>query len=144
MSGAAEHVDVQKIVDQIKAEIAEEYTDQEVLAFEPVTFSSSLVYTNPGSVPNKAFLEDRLASCFNDRDVVWNRSINGGGVSALVMKTIKRLTRFFIAPIVEDQNRFNFEITDVALQMKMLIDEQDKVIESMQRKISELEDELSR
>lgn len=144
MSDEAQVINVEKMVEEIKAGIVRDYTPQEILAFEPVSFSASLVYADPGSVPNEAFLEERLTACLNDRQVAWDRPIAKGPFASFVMKAMRRLMRFFIVPIVEDQNRLNIEMVDVLLQMKLLLDEQGKQIEGMAQRISTLEDELGK
>lgn len=136
-----ETIDIESIIAEIKEEISNKYSYQEILAFEPVEFSSSLVYLNPNSAYDEVYLEDRLTACFTDKIIPWDRDVEGSSLSTAVKKTIKKLIRFFIAPIVDDQNRFNVEVTDVLLQMKMRMDKQQQIIEALSRKVDELKSE---
>lgn len=140
MTKAVDQVDIEAIIEGIKEEIGEKYTRQEMLAFEPVDYSSSLVYLNPSLGYDELYLEDKLTACSLEKQVEWDRDVRGGSVSSKVKKTIKRLTRFFIGPIVHDQNRFNFDVVDVLMQMKFRIELLEESNESLQRQIDVLKD----
>lgn len=131
-------VDIEAIIAEIKEDISANYSKQEILAFEPVDYSTSLVYLNPTSAYDELCLEDRLTACVNDQRVEWNRNVKGTGISATVMKAIKRFTRFMIAPIVEDQNRFNGDVTITLMQMKFKMERLEAENEALREELDKI------
>ena len=134
------NVDVTKIMEEIRADIEQRGLRDEVLSFEDIPMPESVaVLSNdlgPFNSDALADANDYMNRCFQVQ--VWH-PIQGTGVLGFLVVFIKRvirkLIRFFIDPIVSDQNDFNMMTAKSANQVRNYINDNDK-------KVAEMEEEL--
>lgn len=148
-------VNVESIMEEIRAKIKEEGLDASKLSFEDIFMQSEELGTDIGDYRK----EELISSCTymnNHYEVsVWH-PINSvqpvlGSFITFGKKVMRKLTRFFIQPIVEDQDHFNMHATrsmnqvrNYLIQKDKLLEESDKLIDEMLVKQAELNDRLSK
>ena len=142
-------VDVEEIMKQIRAEIAEKGYSNEMLSFE-----DAVVLADPeagdGSYNKNEYMQvvDSLNRCAH---VAWYRDLGQGGVKTFFKKVIRKLNVFLIAPMSDEQNFFNARTVQAINQITKYMDEQEKVmkeqeeeIQWLKKKIIELEKEKNK
>lgn len=144
MSRDKDPIDIEKIISEIKEDIASKYSYQEILAMEPIGDIDSLIYLTQSLGYDERYFDDRLNDCVKNQRIEWDRKADRVGLSAFLMKAVKRLTRFIIAPIVEDQNRYNSDVSDVLMQMRLRMNLLEEENDSLRRKIAANDHESSR
>jgi hypothetical protein len=68
-----------------------------------------------------------------------NRPLQGNKVTVFFKKVIRKLVYFFVEPIVMAQDGFNASLVRMMNQMSCYIDEQNKEIEDLKKRIEKLE-----
>lgn len=69
------------------------------------------------------------------------RPITGNKLIVVCKKIIRKLVKFYVEPIVEDQDRFNFCTVSAMSQLYAKIqDEQNNKVEELEKRIQELEE----
>ena len=142
-------VDVEEIMKQIRAEIAEKGYSNEMLSFEDAVVLAD-PETGDGSYNKNEYLQvvDSLNRCAH---VAWYRDLGQGGVKTFFKKVIRKLNVFLIAPMSDEQNFFNARTVQAINQITKYMDEQDKrmkeqeeEIQCLKKKIIELEKEKNK
>ena len=129
-------VDVEKIMQEIRDEIKQKGLDKELLSFEPVR--SKNISETYDCFDYEGFLDnvDKInRTCLLQP----NKPITGNPIAVLVKKTIRKLTRFYIAPIVCDQSEFNVSVTRATNAIRYYIDECRKDKEQIEELLSRVE-----
>ena len=135
-------VNVESIMEEIRTKIEEEGLDASKLSFEDISPDSEDLGTDIGDY-NK---EELLSACtylnHHYEVSVWHpinsaRPVIGAFVT-FGKKVIRKLTRFFIQAIVEDQNHFNMHATRSMNQVRNYIIQKDRMIEESDRLIDEI------
>ena len=123
-------VNIEKIMDGIRAEIKEKGYTSDMLSFKDVTRKST---SRGGSIDNLD-----LAVTLNTADslaiVPLERPITGNPIAVFIKKLIRKFIRFYIRPIVEQQNEFNAQIV-LATEAAGRNDELLKKIGSLEEKL---------
>lgn len=128
-----EHIDIEKIMTQIRAEIKEKgYTDV-MLSFNAIPIREPVPEIKSDSPLQELLV--RMRACAN---VVWNRPLPGG-VKGMVKRVFRKLTSFFVVPIVEDQNVFNTAAVSTLEGINAVIDRQSGELERLEQKIQRFE-----
>jgi len=136
MDNVATRVDTEKLISEVQLEIKEKGFKNENVKFSdiPIPVSES------EQKRQKQFKQDMgsLGACHrvvSYRPLKSNRAI--GFLVVTLKKTIRKLTKFYVEPIVADQNEFNRLATTCIHEMY-------RDFEEMQMKIKLLEDEIKR
>ncbi len=136
-------VDIGKIMQEIRAEIKEKGLDKEILAFESGRpKQSSHVY----DCFDFDFFADNAEKMNRVCLLQPNKPITGNPIAVFIKKTIRKLTRFYIAPIVTDQSEFNICVTKVTNSLRYYIEEEKKdkqQIEKLIQRVETLEKQLN-
>lgn len=101
-------INIEEIMNQIRREISEKGLDHELLRFEEVKNedNSFLNISNAEPFDLMLFLGNANdMNCYYLFDV--NREMDGGILSKLIKKTIRRIVRFYVQPLILDQMSFN-------------------------------------
>ena len=96
-------VNIEKIMDDIRAEIKDKGYTSDMLSFSDVTGKSSF----HGNGEEEADLADSIGAASSLAMVPFDRPITGNPIAVFIKKVIRKLIRFYIRPIVEHQNEFN-------------------------------------
>lgn len=128
-------VDVTKIMSEIRQKIKDEGLTSSMLSFEEIPLdkpSSELdIDYNPYILKQSAEL---LCS---QNQLNPNKPIEGNPIVRLMKKVIRKLTQFYVLPIVMEQNILNFHNANAVSQLYCFARETEKLSE----KISELENQ---
>ena len=132
------NIDVEMIMNQIRKEIVDNGYKQEELSFEDV-----LLRKREGlELLGEAFEADDMSSWIVKMDEVKNvscwRPLKGNPLSVLVKKIIRKAIKFYVEPIVSEQNQYN-HYTVCAMAMAF-----SKLKEDYEKRIKELEDEVEK
>jgi len=135
-------VDVEKIMKEIREEIKEKGLDKEILSFEP---DRSMQSSSTYDCFDYEFFIDNVNKINRTCFLQSNKPINGNPIAVFIKKTIRKLTRFYVSPIVCDQSEFNVYVTRAVNSIRYYVDE-DRMykerIEKLTERIEELEKQL--
>ena len=96
-------VNVEKIMQEIRNEIKEKGYSYDMLSFKDISVTS--IPTNENVTIENA--EKQLMYMDNISSVAAYRPLDGNKLFVIVKKIIRKLTKFYIEPIVASQNEFN-------------------------------------
>ena len=99
-------VNIEKIMDDIRAEIKEKGYTADMLSFKEVTGKT----TFNGEGLDECELIDNLDTANSLCLVPFDRPLPGNPIVVFFKKVIRKLIRFYIRPTVEQQNEFNAQI----------------------------------
>ena len=99
-------VNIEKIMDDIRAEIKEKGYTSDMLSFKDVTGKGA----SHGEMLSDTELADTLDTANSLAVVPFDRPITGNPIAVFIKKLIRKLIRFYIRPIVEQQNEFNAQL----------------------------------
>ncbi len=72
------------------------------------------------------------------------RELPGGPVVVFIKKIIRWFMVFLMAPVLDEQNTFNGNVTSSVEQLLGYIDEQNYLIKNMEKRIEQLEEKVTR
>ena len=96
-------VNIEKIMDDIRAEIKEKGYTSDVLSFTDVTGKS----TSRGETLTDCELMDTVETADSLALVPCDRPITGNPIAVFIKKIIRKFIRFYVCPTVDQQNEFN-------------------------------------
>ena len=99
------NINIEEIMADIKREIKEKGLSGDMLSFEDVPYRKTP--QAGGSV------KDALGSLNSNYNVQPYKELNGDPLKVLFKKIIRKMTKFYIEPAVEDQNNINSDIVTV-------------------------------
>ena len=76
--------------------------------------------------------------------VEWYHQVEGGKAANFLKKVIRKLTRFMIIPVVDEQNASNEAVFDSLNQLLAYVKEQEEVIADLQRQLEEQRNQIER
>lgn len=142
----ASTINVEKIMEEIRADIKEKGYTEDMLSFQDVkkVQATGFQYNEQECI--------NLVNCVNrDAFIPWYRDLGQGGVKGFFKKVIRKMLVFLIAPMSDEQNRFNSDVTQTLNQFMGYIDMQNNQIEKykkdiqlLERKIASLEDKIKK
>lgn len=132
-----QEIDVEKIMEEIRAEIKEKGYTEEILKFDDVT-----LYEPIGDRDDlKNDFSTAIAQLRNVAFIPWHRPVPIG-IKGLIKKVIRKCTGFIIAPITEDQTNYNQTVINVFEKMEAFIqiqnaeiEKQEKIIEMLRKRL---------
>lgn len=140
-------LDIEKIMDEIRQEIKDKRETTEILSFEEIPFESASVNTEDKFSLN---VLNENVNISNERYLIQAyRPLNGNPLFIFIKKVIRKLIKFYIEPIVNDQNNFNVSILRSMNAVRSFINENnydservkelEKSLKLMEIKINELQ-----
>lgn len=104
-------IDVQKIVDEIKNEIEIKGYKSQILSFKEVEEIGSLYSTNFSlNELDSNISEANRLYYIEEYPIIWQDSLFQK-ITGFIKKVIRKTMKFYIAPMVEKQNKFNAAVT---------------------------------
>lgn len=100
------NIDIEEIMAQIKREIKEKNLTSDMLSFEDVPYKKPIQVSRSGN----ASLDDadEALSFMNAHYYVQPyKPITGNPLKVFIKKVIRKLTKFYVEPVVFEQNEFN-------------------------------------
>lgn len=132
-------IDVEKIMQEIREDIKEKGYTNEMLSFHEVQVQTEGVNTF-----NKNEYKHILHNINMNCNVPWYRDIAQGGVIGFIKKVVRKMCAFLIAPISDQQNLFNGEVTKEFNQITGYMDEIEEQFELYKKNIELLEEKISK
>jgi hypothetical protein len=130
------NINIEDIMQEIKADIKEKGYTNDLLSFDDVVIDVSSM--NATKFNRIQFNED-LYVANHEWEVNPYRPLQGNKVTVFFKKVIRKLVYFFVEPIVMAQDGFNASLVRMMNQMSCYIDEQNKEIEDLKKRIEKLE-----
>ena len=136
MTGSGQNINVEEIMEEIRRDIKEKGYQNDDISFSDVPLSGKyLTMDNSNLAAQKIMLLQARYNVFAYRPLASNRSF--GALIVFIKKVIRKMIKFYIEPIVSDQNDVNGLVAsglkDLYLDM-----------EAMERRIRQLEEECQR
>lgn len=134
-------VNVEEIMKQIRAEIAEKGLQDDAIEFEELMEIDSMDESQDFS---RKRLNENVTYLNEHWEVAAYRQLYAssglkGKMFVFVKKVIRKLTKFYVEPIVYDQNQYNASVTRSMNEMKRFIRETQQENQELKKRIEELE-----
>ena len=124
-------INVEEIMEQIRENIKERGYDKIPLSFEDIKISEPVI---KGMVKYNPYLFNKEMTYLNNNwNNDWDIPISGGGIRAIIKKTVRKVSRFILIPIVSFQNEYNASNVRLMKQMGCRIDELEKQVAELQK-----------
>jgi len=131
-------IDVEEIMKEIRLEIQEKGLNESMLSFQDVDGGEILKGLRNGEKYDPGEFE-RLVQQVNLRsNVPWYHRVEGNALANFIKKVIRKLIRFMIIPVVEEQNAFNGSAAQCLNQLLAYVKEQDQKITALERELQAL------
>lgn len=136
-------IDVEKIMEEIRADIKAKGYTNDLLSFQDVVMDNT--------TENLKFNMDEMNHCTHAANVsarveYYHQIIPHRGLKNLIKIFIRKSMRFLLQPLVEEQNRYNADSVRTINQLIRFVQEQtekndeyEELIRQMQKRIIELE-----
>lgn len=132
---SSQKIDVEKIMEEIRADIKCKGYNNDMLSF-------SDVYVAPSDTFQKDVFDENVTDINNQWDIPYYRPIIGNPIKKFIQKVIRKLMKPVSFPVVIDQAEFNSRVASVMNQMKLYIETEQKEKELLIKKIEELQKKI--
>ena len=131
---------IEEVMDEIRKEIKENGLTSDILSFSDVV---SVSVADEDSF-SKAGLDNCLANLSDSYVIPESRHISGNPIVVFIKKVIRKLTRFYVRPIVDAQTEFNaYTVQTANMLSRYVYDELENPKEKqLEKKIDLLEQKL--
>lgn len=123
MADTTEKIDIEEIMNDIRKEIKDKGYDSSMLSFDDVALNSDLI-------DKTLDMEESLRYAKLNFEVEAYRQLPGNAVSVFIKKVFRKFMKFYIEPIVRDQNQLNFRYS-------IMFSELEKKYNTLQEKLEE-------
>lgn len=131
-------INIEEIMSQIREEIKEAgYTD-DMLSFDDVELDDCNFQFE---IFDKGDFNREVYDLNHRWKIQTYRNLNSGKLVTFMKKVIRKMIRFYVDPVVEDQNMFNANIVKTMNLMNCYIQEQEATIATLKNRIQQLEKE---
>lgn len=134
----SENINVDEIVNQIRAEIKEKGLEPSMLSFEDVPFDKEVSHTETHFELSSLV---QSADYMNARNQIEPyKEISGNPISVFIKKVIRKLVKFYIMPIMTEQNALNYHCANAVNQISCYVQDNSKIdLVQLASKVDELE-----
>lgn len=105
-------VNIEEIMHSIRQEIKEKNLSPDMLSFEDVPYRKPDSAVN-GCAPDSEEVRNSLIYLNGHYNVQPYKPLGGNALFVFIKKVIRKLVKFYIEPIVNDQNQFNANVVRV-------------------------------
>ena len=131
-------INIEEIMSQIREEIKEAgYTD-DMLSFDDVELDDCNFQFE---IFDKGDFNREVYDLNHRWKIQTYRNLNSGKLVTFMKKVIRKMIRFYVDTVVEDQNMFNANIVKTMNLMNCYIQEQEATIATLKNRIQQLEKE---
>ena len=144
---AANTVNIEEIMEEIRADIKKRQLDGTLVPFQDVPQGNVMVNLDVDSDTfDEAKLHKYLDIVNRDYMVILDRPLAVGTSKAgrFVKRAVRRLVRFYINPVVRDQNSVNAAMANSMHQMSNYISHQQAEIRALKREVNALKKETGK
>lgn len=134
----SENINVDEIVNQIRAEIKEKGLEPSMLSFEDIPFDKEVSHTETHFELSSLV---QSADYMNARNQIEPyKEISGNPISVFIKKVIRKLVKFYIMPIMTEQNALNYHCANAVNQISCYVQDNSKIdLVQLASKVDELE-----
>lgn len=131
-------LDMEKIAAEVKEAAGKREYPQEIPKFENSYVFDTDIYVNYDS----QLFEESVRDIGSYSAISEYPAYFGRGFKAAVKRLIVKFVRFYLLPVVEQQNLFNHSVKENAMQTYSCVLLQNKQIEELQQQVKQLQAEL--
>lgn len=139
MSNQENEINIESIMQEIRAEIREKGLTNDLLSFNDVVVDTSAM--NAVKFDKIAFNEE-IYTVNHSWNVQAYRVLSGSKPVVFFKKVIRKLVYFFVEPIVLEQDGFNASLVRLMNQMNCYIDETKNENEELKKQLAELSEKV--
>lgn len=140
-------IDVEKIMEEIRANIAGRGETPDVLEFDEAEADTVCAGGIRGSVKyDENVLHQAIAHANEEHNIPYYQMIPKGGLSSFVKRSIRKVVAFLLLPLRDAQNRYNaytvasvMQLEACTLMQKEMLAKQEEDIERLTQRIAQLE-----
>lgn len=138
----SEDINVDEIINNIREEIKEKGLDSSMLSFEDVPFDKEV-----SQMDNQFRLVSLMQSAeyLNVRNQIEPyKEISGNFIVVFIKKVMRKLMKFYIMPIMTEQNAINHHCANAVQQLSSYVQKNDEIdVAKLAAKVDELELKLT-
>lgn len=154
MNENIQSVDVEKIMEEIRANISDRGDTEEVLSFDESSADMEYGSEIAGSVEyNEKDLHHYLVCANQEHNIPFYQMIPKGGLKSFVKRSVRKMIAFIILPLRDAQNRYNANVVQALMQieaysldqkedMRLHVEEQEKRVLRQEEDIEKLTERL--
>lgn len=141
MEDTIQKIDIEKIMDEIRQEIQTRgYTDDNI-DFQNISQNIVAVAGVKTYFDENEF-EQALVSASNQHKNEYYRMIPKGGLKSVIQRTIRKMVKFMMVPMIDQQNQYNYQMVICMRQMEAFVKAQQEQMEIKDQQIEELEEKI--
>ena len=144
MSEIMKKIDVEEIMREIRADIAKKGYTQDSVDYENIAGNAKAVLGVKTDFSSYE-LGHALNAAANQHKIEYYRMIPKGGVKSFVQRFIRKMVKFMMIPMVDQQNQFNYQMIVCMRQMEAFVKEcnaqaeqKDQIIDGLEEQIFQL------
>ena len=134
-------INIESIMQEIKAEIKEKGYNNDLLSFNDIVIDTSGM--NASNFDKIAFNEE-IYTVNHTWNVQAYRVLSGSKVALFFKKVVRKMVYFFVEPIVLEQDGFNASVVRLMNQINCYDDETKEQNELLQKQVEELTEKIKK
>ena len=132
-------INIESIMQEIKADIKEKGYTNDILSFNDIVIDTS---TMNASKFDKIAFNEEIYTVNHTWNVQAYRVLSGSRLALFYKKVVRKLVYFFVEPIVLEQDGFNASIVRLMNQMNCYVDETKQQNEVLVKQVEELTEKI--
>jgi len=132
-------INIESIMQEIKADIKEKGYTNDILSFNDIVIDTS---TMNASKFDKIAFNEEIYTVNHTWNVQAYRVLSGSRLALFYKKVVRKLVYFFVEPIVLEQDGFNASIVRLMNQMNCYVDETKRQNEVLMKQVEELTEKI--
>lgn len=141
MSEQMINIDIERIMDEIRENIKRRGYKEEDIDFENITGNVKAVLGVKTDFSSYEF-EHSLKTASSLHYIEYYRMIPKGGLKSFIQRLIRKIVKFMMIPMVDQQNQYNYHIIMCMRQLEGFTKEQQMLLDQKERAIDELEEKV--
>ena len=144
MEKTKERINIESIMEEIREEIKEKGYTNDLLSFDDCQVS--LEGSSLNNFEKRAFYEE-IVSINHSWNIAPDHAISFSGniirrIFVIIKKIVRRLIKFHVDPIVNDQSAFNSNLVKTMNMINAYIDEKEIEIERLNRRQEQMQNQI--
>jgi len=132
-------IDIELIMQEIKADIKEKGYTNDLLSFNDIVVDTSTMNV---SKFDKISFNEEIYTVNHTWNVQAYRVINGSKIALFFKKVVRKMVYFFVEPIVLEQDGFNASIVRLMNQMNCYVDETKEQNLALKKQVEDLTEKI--
>ena len=141
-----QEINIEEIMNEIRADIAAKGYSRNTLSFDDIMLDDDCMKCN--QFDKMEFSQELYVLNHNWEIMAYRQFGDNGGIwgrlRTFFKKVIRKTVKFYVEPIVEDQNRYNASTTRSMNLLECYINEQNVEILELRNQIQEMESRISK